>query len=146
SRGEIATLARQCHPHVTTRLRASVFWLGRNPLVLKKDYTLRLGTARATMQVEQLHRVIDASDLTSLVGKLSVDRNEVCECTVRLDRAIAFDVASDVSTTGRFAIVDDHEIRGGGLVREALPDPHAWVREKVLIRNYRWEPSIIPIE
>src|SRR5262245_42227172 len=35
SRGEVATLARQARPHVTTRLRASVFWLGRNPLVLK---------------------------------------------------------------------------------------------------------------
>ena len=63
-----------------------------------------------------------------------------------MDRAIAFDLASDMATTGRFAIVDDHEIRGGGLVREALPDAHAWVREKVLIRNYRWEPSFIPTE
>lgn len=146
SRGEVATLTRQARPHVTTRLRASVFWLGKSPLVLKKDYLLRLGTARVTMQVEKVHRVIDASDLSSLAEKPRVERNEVAECTLHLNRAIAFDIASDVSTTGRFAIVDDHEIRGGGLVREALPDAQAWVREKVLIRNYRWEPSFIPTE
>jgi bifunctional enzyme CysN/CysC len=146
SRGEVATLARQARPPVTTRLRASVFWLGKSPLVLKKDYLLRLGTARVAMQVEQIHRVIDASDLSSLGEKPRVERNEVAECTLRLSRAIAFDLASEVATTGRFAIVDDHEIRGGGLVREALPDAHAWVREKVLIRNYRWEPSFIPTE
>src|SRR5262245_17243927 len=146
SRGEVATLARQTRPHVTTRLRASVFWLGRNPLVLKKDYLLRLGTARVTMQVEQVHRVIDASDLSSLGEKPRIERNEVAECTLRLNHAIAFDVASEMPTTGRFAIVDEHEIRGGGLVREALPDAQAWIREKVLIRNYRWEPSFIPTE
>jgi len=146
SRGEIAALARQARPHVTTRLRASVFWLGKTPLAPGKDYLLRLGTARVTMQVEQVHRVIDVSDLSSSGGKACVDRNEVAECTLRLNRAIAFDVAADLAATGRFAIVDDHEIRGGGLVRQALPDAHAWVREKVLIRNYRWESSFIPTE
>jgi bifunctional enzyme CysN/CysC len=146
SRGEIATLARQARPHVTTRLRASVFWLGKSPLVLKKDYLLRLGTARVAMQVEQIHQVIDASDLSSRGEKARVERNDVAECTLRLNQAIAFDLASDLATTGRFAIVDDHEIRGGGLVREGLPDAQASIREKVLIRNYRWEPSFIPTE
>jgi bifunctional enzyme CysN/CysC len=143
SRGEVATIACQPRPHVTTRLRASVFWLGTNPLVLGKDYLLRLGTACVTMQLEQVQRVIDASDLSSLGAKQRIDRNEVADCTLHLDTAIAFDVASDIATTGRFAIVDDHDIRGGGLVREALADEQAWVREKVLIRNYRWQASAI---
>ena len=38
------------------------------------------------------------------------------------------------------------EIRGGGIVREALPDKQSWVREKVMLRNFKWEPSIIPPE
>ena len=41
-------------------------------------------------------------------------------------------------------IVDDYEIRGGGIVREALPDRQSEVREKVMLRNLKWEPSIIP--
>ena len=48
--------------------------------------------------------------------------------------------------TSRFVIVDDFEIRGGGIVREALPDRQAGVRDRVLLRNYKWEPSIIQPE
>jgi bifunctional enzyme CysN/CysC len=48
--------------------------------------------------------------------------------------------------TGRFVIVDRYEICGGGIVREALEDKQAWVRDKVLVRDYKWEKSIIPFE
>jgi bifunctional enzyme CysN/CysC len=43
-------------------------------------------------------------------------------------------------------LVDDYEIRGGGIVREALPDRQTEIREKVMLRNYKWEPSIIQPE
>jgi bifunctional enzyme CysN/CysC len=43
-------------------------------------------------------------------------------------------------------VVDDYEIRGGGLVQEALEDEQAQIREKVLLRNAKWEPSSIPAE
>jgi bifunctional enzyme CysN/CysC len=146
ARGELATLASQPRPHVTTRLRVSLFWLGRQPLVKRKDYVLKLGTARVPMRVEEIHRVIDASTLGTDERKERVDRHEVAECTLKLNRAIAFDLADDIVTTSRFVVVDDFEIRGGGIIREALPDRQAWVRDKVLLRNYKWEPSIIPTE
>ena len=31
---------------VTTRLRTNLFWLGKEPLVKKKDYVIKLGTAK----------------------------------------------------------------------------------------------------
>ena len=46
----------------------------------------------------------------------------------------------------RFVLVEDFEIRGGGIIREALPDRQSWVRERVLLRNYMWEPSGISSE
>src|SRR4029079_5808904 len=55
----------------------------------------------------------------------------------------ACDLAEDIPATSRFVLVDDFEIRGGGIVREALPDRQASVRDQVLLRNYKWEPSII---
>ena len=42
--------------------------------------------------------------------------------------------------------MDDYEIRGGGIVREALPDTLSGVRDRVLLRNYKWEPSNIASE
>ena len=63
-----------------------------------------------------------------------------------LDRAIACDLAEDVAATSRFVIVDDYEIRGGGIVREAMTDRQTSVRDRVMLRNYKWEPSIIQPE
>ena len=33
-----------------------------------------------------------------------------------------------------------------GIIREALPDTHTWVREKVLRRNLKWSASGVPEE
>jgi bifunctional enzyme CysN/CysC len=146
TRGEVATLETERRPQVTTRLRVSLFWLGRDPMVKRKEYLLKLGTARVTARVEEVLRVLDASTLGTAEQRIAIQRHEVAECVLKLDRAIACDLAEDVPATSRFVIVDDFEIRGGGIVREALPDRQAGVRDRVLLRNYKWEPSIIQPE
>ncbi|HEY7683424.1 MAG TPA: GTP-binding protein [Gemmatimonadales bacterium] len=144
TRGELAALSGQPKPEVTTRLHVNLFWLGKQALVKKKDYALRLGTARVPCRVEEIHRVVDASSLQASESKDRVDRHEVAECTLVLNRAVAFDTADRLAATSRFVLVDDYEIRGGGIVREALPDRQSDMREKVMLRNLKWEPSIIP--
>ena len=59
---------------------------------------------------------------------------------------MAVDLPDEVPITGRFVVVDDYEIRGGGIVRETLPDSQAAARDRVLLRNYKWESSFIPPE
>jgi len=145
TRGEVATLETESRPQVTTRLRVSLFWLGRDPMIKRKDYLLKLGTARVTARVEEVLRVMDASTLGTS-EKAAIHRHDVAECILKLDRAIACDLAEDIPATSRFVIVDDFEIRGGGIVREALPDRQASVRDQVLLRNYKWEPSVIQPE
>lgn len=146
ARGELMATAHEARPQVTTRLRASIFWLGKSPLVKHRDYILKLGAARVPVKVEEIHRVLDASTLNVEESKPRVDRHEVAEVTLKTNRAIAFDIASDLAATSRFVLVDDFEIRGGGIVREALPDTMSGVRDRVLLRNYKWEPSHIPAE
>jgi bifunctional enzyme CysN/CysC len=145
-RGEVATLESEPRPQVTTRLRVSLFWLGKQPMVKRKEYLLKLGTARVTARVEEVLRVMDASTLDPTDQHSVIKRHDVAECVLKLDRAIACDLAQDVAATSRFVIVDDFEIRGGGIVREALPDRQSSVRNQVLLRNYKWEPSIIQPE
>lgn len=146
ARGELAALANEPRPAVTTRLKASVFWLGRQPLVRNKEYILKLGTARVPMRIESIHRVLDASTLDADEKKGRVDRHEVAEVTLKLNRAVAFDPVDQAATTSRFVIVDEFEIRGGGLAREALGDTLSPVRDRILLRNVKWEPSRIPPE
>ena len=146
TRGEVATLESEPRPQVTTRLRVSLFWLGKEPMVKRKEYLFKLGTARVIARIEEVLRVMDASSLEAAEQRSAVQRHDVAECVLKLDRAIACDLAEDIPATSRFVIVDDFEIRGGGIVREALSDRQAAVRDRVLLRNYKWEPSTIQPE
>ena len=145
-RGEIAAMTGQRKPHVSTRMKVSLFWLGRTALAMRKQYLLKLGTGRVPFTVEQIHRIVDASDLSTSETRTTVERHEVAECTLALSRPLAFDTADECPPTGRFVIVDNFEISGGGIVRQALPDNQTWVREKVLNRNYKWEPGSVSAE
>ena len=145
-RGEVATLPRESRPQVSSRLRVSLFWLAKTPLLMQKDYLLKLGSARVNMRVESIQRVINASDLSSNDQQTRVQRNDVADCILKCARAIAFDLADEIAATSRFVIVDDYEISGGGIIRESLPDHQTWVREKVFVRNDKWEPSSISHE
>ena len=75
-----------------------------------------------------------------------MERHQIAECVLVLSRPIAFDRAEDFPNTGRFVLVDESDISGGGIIREALPDTHTWVREKVLRRNLKWSASGVPEE
>ena len=68
----------------------------------------------------------------------------MAECVLAQSSA-AFDLAEEIDATSRFVLVDDYEIRGGGIIREACPTGRP-KSEKVMLRNYKWEPSIIQPE
>ena len=146
TRGEVACRQDEPKPDVARRLRVSLFWLGRQALHKKKNYLLKMGTARVGARLEDIERVIDGSDLSTAAGGDEVRRHEVAECVLVLERALAVDPGLEGRGTNRFVLVDGYEIAGGGLVREALPDRLSWVREKVLQRNFRWQASNISIE
>ena len=146
NRGEIASKADEPCPKVATRFRVNLFWLGKEPLTKKKEYILKLGMTKVRMRIEEIVRVIDASDLKTYEKKDRVDRHEVAECIIECHTAIALDLVEDFAVTSRFVIVDNFEICGGGIVRETLEDKQTWIRNKVFLRNYKWEESIIPLE
>jgi adenylylsulfate kinase-like enzyme len=120
TRGELATLAHEPQPVTATRIRASIFWLGARPLELGRNYALKLGTARVSVHLEHIERVLDASTLESVTDRTAVVRNEVADCVLKLRHPIAFDRASELAATSRFVLVDDFSISGGGVVRDAL--------------------------
>ena len=131
-RGEIACLEGEEAPFVGVRLRANVFWLGREPLRPGKRYHFKCGTAKVEMRLEAILRVVDASALDS-IERGEVQKNEVAEIVLRLDRPTAFDTAdSGCDGTRRFVIVDGYEIAGGGIVTEAL------LADDYDKRNIRW--------
>ncbi len=145
SRGELATIAGQQKPEVTSRVRASIFWLGREPLKKDRTYLLKLGTAKITVNLEEVIRVIDASTLETTT-KDCLEKHDVGECVLKLDRDIAFDPPDLLVQTSRFVLVDNYEISGGGIIEEALADQYLETREKVHLRNIKWEKGYVEFE
>lgn len=143
SRGEIAARERERPPQVSTRMKVSLFWLGRQPMVRGKTYLLRIGAAKVPAHLEGISRLIDASSLQSTESPEQINRHDVSECVLRCDQPMAFDLSAEISETGRFVLIDQYEISGGGIILESLPDDQSWVRDKVLVRNLKWEKSTI---
>ena len=135
-RGEMACLQREAAPHVGVRLRANIFWLGRENLAAGRKYFLKCGTARTEMQLEQITRVVNASNLDCR-QRDHCEKNEVAECILHLDKPLAFDLAGENDSTSRFVIVDGYEIAGGGIITEALQD------EAYDKRNIRWSADAV---
>ncbi len=141
-RGEIATINGQPKPEVSTRIKANIFWLGRKPMIKGKEYYIKVGTQKVRTRLERIHMVLDASTLDKR-EKNQVDRHDVAEITLKTEKAIAFDLAEEINKTSRFVIIDDYEITGGGIIIASEADQQAWVRDKVLVRNYKWIKSAI---
>jgi len=146
TRGETATKANEPRPRVTTRLGVSLFWLGRDPMMMEKEYLLKLGTARVPVRIERIGRIIDSSTLDPIEVRERVGRYEIAECILTLKGTVAFDLTNEIASTGRFVIVDDHDIRGGGIILEDLEDKQTWLRDKLFLRDYKWEKNLIPQE
>ena len=130
-RGEVACRADEEAPKVGVRLKTNLFWLGREHFDASRRYFLKCGTAKVEMHLEKIERVINASDL-NCQERDYVDKNEVAECILRLERPIAFDPAGSVEAMGRFVIVDGYEIAGGGIITGALAE------QDYDVRNIRW--------
>lgn len=142
-RGEIAALAEETPPEISMRMRVSLFWLGKRPLVKGKQYLLKLGTARVKVHVEEVIQVINAADVTIESGKEQIDLHDVGECVLSTQHALAFDLSETLADTSRFVIVDENEICGGGIILEALPDSQVGMREEKQLRNMKWIKSDI---
>jgi len=145
-RGEIAVKEGEYTPEVSSRVRVNLFWLSRRPMVPDKEYLFKCGTLKIPAKLEEITRVIDASNLAASESSHQINRHDVAECIFRLKRTSAFDRAEHFEGTGRFVIVDDYEIAGGGIIREGLPDQYTDIRDKVFRRNYKWEKSFISAE
>jgi bifunctional enzyme CysN/CysC len=111
-RGHVASHVHSA-PVVTNVFRANLFWLGREALVAGAQYRLRRGAAETLATVERIDRTIDTNTLASGPGD-QVEWNGVAEVTIRTRGLLALDHHADNALTGRFVLVDGHQIVGGG--------------------------------
>ncbi|MBX3349389.1 MAG: adenylyl-sulfate kinase [Nitrospira sp.] len=144
-RGEIAS--HQEHlPSVSTAFRANLFWLGKKPLEKGRKYLLRVATKEVDCEVASIHRIIDTMDLAQQQGSNSVGKNQVAELTLRTKAPVAFDLSAAFEATGRFVLVDEYDIAGGGIITELVHDDQEFLREEARRRDFAWVKGEVTVE
>jgi bifunctional enzyme CysN/CysC len=137
TRGEV--MSRKEHaPLVGTRFRANIIWLGRKPMVQGRDYKLKLHTAAQPVRIHKLLKVLDASELDGELVKQEIGRHDVADLILETRQPVAFDLTSDIETTGRFVIVDGYDVAGGGIITAAVPDEQDDLRAEARLRDFSW--------
>ncbi len=141
--GEILCRADQQAVQTATHIRVNLFWLGREPMVYNKRYVLKLATAKIPVWLRKIHTVLDASELTTESNRQHIERHDVAECVLETLRPIAFDVSSSIAQTGRFVIIDNYHIAGGGVVLGRQDNQTDLIAEHVRQRQANWWRSEI---
>ncbi|MBD3209139.1 GTP-binding protein [Candidatus Woesearchaeota archaeon] len=142
TRGDIACKASEPPPYVGRLFKASIFWMGKKPLELDKEYKLKLTTSEAKVRVTEITGVLNSSSLESAKAP-EVKRHEVADCVIESKVPLAFDTFKAMKSTGRFVLVDEYEIRGGGIITEPLEDEESATREQISLREQKWDPGSI---
>ena len=62
---------------MSTTFRCNLFWLGNRALVTGRTYLLRLTTREVPCEILEIHRIIDAVELTLSDTQTEVARNQV---------------------------------------------------------------------
>ena len=113
-RGNIASHEENA-PVLTNLFRARIFWLAHKPLQAGLRYKIKLGTTEAMAEIRSVEHVVDANSLAAIKTN-QVERNNVAEVVLRTRNLVALDEFNDNRRLGRFVILQDYDVAGGGII------------------------------
>ena len=140
-RGDVASHMQDA-PILTNVFRGNIFWFSDKPLKVGDALKMKLATSENMVTVQSVDEVIDTEDLGG-TGRAEVLRSEVAKVTMRSRSMIALDEATRSPLTGRFVMVDDFRIVGGGIISmDGYPDQ----RDQVTIRGTNLTASVTQVD
>lgn len=115
-RGYVASHQNET-PVETNRFHADLFWIVRDPLRVGHFYELRLATQQVKCQIVSIEQITDSSTLeTTSDGGEQLERNEIGRVTIQTRAPLVIDNHDRIPNLGRFVIIDDGQICGGGTI------------------------------
>jgi len=144
--GELMCKVGQNPTNVSSHLKVNIFWMGRQPMIKGKRYKLKLAGVRVPVWLRDVITVLDASELTTDSNRQQIERHDVAECILETLKPIAFDISQEIAQTGRFVIIDNYEITGGGVVLDTIKSGTSRIYEGVQQREKSWSRSGITSE
>ena len=145
-RGNVCTLREEL-PIVSTTFDANVFWMGQHKLEKGRKFIIKLNTQEVECEVQEFKKAIDASTLETLSNQNYIAKNDVAELTLKTRSPVAFDLFGSIATTGRFVLVDQYDVCGGGIITTYTPTTKEdKLRDEVRTRDFNWIKSDIKPE
>jgi bifunctional enzyme CysN/CysC len=113
-RGAVAS-SPENPPVETDVFRGRIIWFGKHPLAEGQALRVKIATSEVPAAIQSIDKIIDVNDLSKRTAKV-VNRNEIAELTIRTRQIVALDDYARSPCTGRFALVDEGGIAGGGII------------------------------
>ncbi len=133
-RGHIASHEADA-PIESNRFKARLFWMGKRDLATGERIKLKLTTQELDAEIVSIERIIDASTLDILEsGRTHIARDDVAEVTLQTRGALVLDNHDRNPILGRFVLVDNRQVAGGGI----LFGGHYVDRAQVKSQNIYW--------
>jgi sulfate adenylyltransferase subunit 1 len=104
SRGDVIVPASSTAA-VTNQLQAKIVWMHESPLVLGKNYNLKLGSKNTSAVVKKIDHTIDVNTLEHGSAD-SLQLNEIAIVTLELTETILADEYHNNHETGSFILID----------------------------------------
>jgi len=142
-RGYVASHQNET-PVETNRFHADLFWIVREPLRIGHFYDLRLATQEVKCQIVSIEQVMDSSTLEKTSdAREQLQRNEIGQLAIQTRGPLVIDNYDRVPNLGRFVIVDDGKICGGGTIFGGVYTDRTvaksknifWTEEKITARE-----------
>jgi sulfate adenylyltransferase subunit 1 len=114
-RGEFIS-HKESPPLTANIFKANLFWMGKKTLEKGKKYKLKLATGEVESEIIYINKVIDASTLETLENANGIKTNDVAVVTIKTKEKISFDEFKHNQNTGRFVLVEDYNVSGGGII------------------------------
>lgn len=115
-RGEIACHAKT-RPQTAQSFAANIFWMGSRRLEKGARCLLKLTTQEIECTVESIPKVVNSSTLEEISANArEVAKNEVAEIILTSKKPVVMDTFENIPETGRFVLVHEKQVRGGGII------------------------------
>lgn len=113
-------------PNVAREFLARVFWLNGDSLRVGDTLPIRLGTQEGEARVVDVPRILDTVTLASSQKPAhEVQRHEVGVVRLRTRRPLVFDAGGTIPSTGRFVLLRERRIAGGGVIDSVIAETSA---------------------
>jgi bifunctional enzyme CysN/CysC len=104
SRGDLL-VAATARPACADQFAAHLVWMQDEPLLLNRDYLLKIGATTVPVQISELQHKINVNTLEEEAGK-TLSLNEIGVCLLSASKAITFDPYRQNRCGGAFILID----------------------------------------